>query len=59
MYYNDAAKEANKKISDERLMYQSTTAPLMKINNTLDEIKNLLKEILEILAQDKNGTDNT
>lgn len=46
-----AAAEANERIRQERLAYQSTTAPLEKINDSLKDIKLILTEILELLKK--------
>lgn len=53
-YMNDAAKRANERLYAERQAYNSTTAPLMDINNTLKSIKSLLQELVDILKA-QNG----
>lgn len=47
----DAADRANEEIRQGRLAYQSTTAPLEKINDTLKDIKLLLNDILDLLKK--------
>lgn len=51
MHTNQSAQAANKILAQERLHYQSTTAPLNSIHDTLKDVKNLLSEILEILRK--------
>jgi len=47
----DAAARANDKIRQERIAYESTTAPLQNINDTLKDIKLLLNDILVLLKK--------
>ena len=46
-----AAAQANERIRQESLAYQSTTAPLIQVNDTLKDIKLILTEILELLKK--------
>ena len=48
LYPNEAARKANERLYQERQAYQSTTEPLTRINNTLQEIKDILKDLLEL-----------
>jgi len=45
---NEYAKRANERLYAERQAYSSTTMPLMAINDTLKDIKNLLQELVAI-----------
>ena len=47
----DAADRANEQIRQGRLAYESTTAPLQNINDTLKDIKLLLNDILVLLKK--------
>jgi len=47
----DAADRTNEQIRQGRLAYESTTAPLQNINDTLKDIKLLLNDILVLLKK--------
>lgn len=47
----DSAAAENKRIAQQRDLYQSTTAPLNQINDTLKDIKQMLDVILEVLKK--------
>lgn len=53
MYQNNAAAKANEKLFYERSQYTHTTVPLMKIDDTLKELKNILNEILDVLRNNQ------
>lgn len=46
---SEAARQANERLFVQRSQYESTTAPLIRVNDTLKEIKELLAEILTTL----------
>lgn len=47
-YTNEAARKANERLYQQRQAYQSTTEPLTRINNTLQEIRDILKDLVEL-----------
>lgn len=48
MYPDESARRANERLYQERQAYQSTTEPLRRINDSLQEIKDILKDLLEL-----------
>lgn len=48
MYPDESARRANERLYQERQAYQSTTEPLTRINNTLQEIRDILKDLVEL-----------
>jgi hypothetical protein len=54
-HYNNSAASANKQLAANRTAYESTTAPLMMINGTLKEMKDILNKILIILQNQSNN----
>lgn len=48
----EAAYEANKKLQQERTLYKTTqpiVSSLREINNSLDELKDLMKDVIGII----------
>lgn len=56
MYPNDAAIQANKKLAYQSSQYTTTTVPLMKIDDSLTEIRDVLKDILDVLKGNQENS---
>lgn len=58
-YGYQAAKDANDALARQREAYRSTTEPLAKINDTLKEIYEVIREVKVLLIEIRNVSQDT